>query len=52
MMVLKAIQDLEKKRNARIKDPLFSKLPIPVPINVGSINGGKVKRKSTELHTQ
>ncbi len=38
--VHKAILDLERERNARIKDPLYAKLPIPLPINVGTIHGG------------
>ena len=31
---------LEKKRNAAITDPLYSHIPIPLPINVGKIQGG------------
>jgi len=31
---------LEKKRNASINDPLYSHIPIPLPINVGKIQGG------------
>ena len=34
------ILDLEKERNARITDPMYEKLPIPLPINVGTIHGG------------
>lgn len=40
VLVHQAILDLEKKRNARIKDPLYSTIPIPVPINMGKIQGG------------
>lgn len=36
----RAILDLEKARNSRIEDPLYAKLPIPLPINVGTIRGG------------
>ena len=34
------ILNLEKKRNASINDPLYSHIPIPLPINVGKIQGG------------
>jgi acetylornithine deacetylase len=40
MLVHGAILQLEKTRNSRIKDPLYSHIPIPVPINVGKISGG------------
>nr|WP_246055199.1 peptidase [Pseudalkalibacillus caeni] len=40
MIVLQAIQELEKDRNEKIDDPLYSSIPIPVPINVGKISGG------------
>jgi acetylornithine deacetylase len=40
MIVLNHIADLEKKRNERIKDPLYQRIPIPVPINIGKIMGG------------
>ncbi|WP_221564730.1 peptidase [Alkalihalobacillus sp. TS-13] len=40
MVVLKAIQTLEKDRNARVDDPLYAKTPIPLPINIGKIEGG------------
>lgn len=36
------IKEIEEKRNLRFKqDPIYSKLPIPVPINIGCIKGGK-----------
>lgn len=38
--VLASLSQLETDRNARINDPLFAGMPIPVPINVGSIRGG------------
>ncbi len=41
MLVVKAIAALEKRRNDRITDPLYAKLPIPIPINIGTIEGGK-----------
>jgi len=39
--VVEAIARLEKERNDRIDDPLYAKLPIPIPINIGVIEGGK-----------
>jgi acetylornithine deacetylase len=42
MIVIKNLLDLEKQRNEVFrKDPLYSRLEIPIPINVGKINGGK-----------
>ncbi|WP_255298385.1 peptidase [Brevibacillus dissolubilis] len=41
MTVIKAVARLEQERNDRITDPLYAKLPIPIPINIGSIEGGK-----------
>lgn len=38
--VLACLSRLEADRNALIDDPLFAGIPIPVPINVGSIKGG------------
>jgi len=34
------ILSLEKKRNSLVNDPLYSHIPIPIPINVGKIQGG------------
>jgi acetylornithine deacetylase len=39
--VLQHIRELEKVRNARIRDPLYERTPIPLPINVGVIEGWK-----------
>jgi acetylornithine deacetylase len=39
-LVLQCLRDLEAKRNARITDPLFAGIPIPIPINVGKISSG------------
>ncbi|HJV46568.1 MAG TPA: peptidase [Bacillota bacterium] len=39
--VLAAIQELERKRNERVIDPLYQNTPIPVPINIGMIQGGE-----------
>ncbi|WP_019119891.1 peptidase [Brevibacillus massiliensis] len=41
LQVVQAVGRLEKERNGRITDPLYEKLPIPVPINIGVIEGGK-----------
>ena len=43
MLVINAIKKLEDERNQRVKstDPLYKDLPIPIPINVGKIHGGK-----------
>lgn len=40
VLVHQAILKLEGIRNSRIKDPLYSTVPIPVPINMGKIQGG------------
>lgn len=39
-IVMEHLKELEKIRNERVTDPLYEKVPIPVPINVGSIQGG------------
>ncbi|MBI0576008.1 peptidase [Neobacillus cucumis] len=39
--VIERLQQLEKDRNARITDPLFDSIPIPIPINIGKINSGE-----------
>ncbi len=39
--VMGALRRLERVRNERVDDPMFAGLPIPVPINVGSIRGGE-----------
>lgn len=41
MLVVQAIAQLEKERNERMTDPLYEQLPIPIPINIGVIEGGK-----------
>ncbi|MCA0988187.1 peptidase [Guptibacillus algicola] len=40
LRVIEAIQTLERKRNETITDPLYKHIPIPVPINLGTIKGG------------
>ncbi|MBO1580012.1 peptidase [Bacillus sp. XF8] len=40
MFVVEHLRKLEQKRNERIIDPLYKGIPIPIPINVGKIEGG------------
>lgn len=40
MFVIDHLRKLEEKRNGRITDPLFKGIPIPIPINIGKIEGG------------
>lgn len=40
VIVIQRLQQLEKDRNKQITDPLFEKIPIPIPINIGKINSG------------
>jgi acetylornithine deacetylase len=50
--VLKRIEELEYNRNLRWKDdPLYRGVPIPVPINVGRINGGSWPSSVPDLVT-
>ena len=49
--VFNAIMELEKKRNAFIKDPLYKGVPIPLPINIGKINGGSWPSSVSDLVT-
>ncbi|MDF2854530.1 MAG: acetylornithine deacetylase [Neobacillus sp.] len=41
LIVIESLQELEKARNEKIVDPLFDKIPIPIPINIGKINSGE-----------
>ncbi|HLO10804.1 MAG TPA: peptidase [Pseudoneobacillus sp.] len=41
MLVLQRLQILEKERNAKISDPLYESIPIPIPINIGKIQSGE-----------
>lgn len=41
MAVIKSLQELEKVRNLSINDPLYKKIPIPIPINIGKIQSGQ-----------
>jgi acetylornithine deacetylase len=38
--VIQHIRELEVLRNERISDPLYANNPIPIPINIGVIQGG------------
>lgn len=40
MLVIQQIQKLEQLRNDRIDDALYDGIPIPIPINIGTIHGG------------
>ncbi|MBD0383249.1 peptidase [Paenibacillus sp. WST5] len=40
MAVVQHIRELEELRNARVVDPLYAHNPIPIPINIGVIQGG------------
>ncbi|MFD3450033.1 peptidase [Microbacteriaceae bacterium 4G12] len=40
MIVIEYLQRLEKHRNERIDDPLYKSISIPIPINIGNIQGG------------
>jgi acetylornithine deacetylase len=39
--VISALKNLEHERNKRVNDPLYDKVPIPLPINIGKIESGK-----------
>ena len=41
LQVIHSLQQLEKDRNAKVTDPLFKKIPIPIPINIGKITSGE-----------
>ncbi|TPG88377.1 peptidase [Brevibacillus laterosporus] len=51
MTVISRIQHLEQIRNQRMSDPLYAKLPIPIPINLGVIHGGKWPSSVADLVT-
>ncbi|HAQ05987.1 MAG TPA: peptidase [Bacillus bacterium] len=40
MVVINRLRSLESERNARITDPLFKNIPIPIPINIGKLHSG------------
>lgn len=41
VQVIQGLQQLEKRRNERIEDPLYKGIPIPIPINIGKISSGE-----------
>lgn len=41
MTVIQSLQKLEKDRNEAITDPLYEKIAIPIPINIGKIISGQ-----------
>lgn len=41
MLVLTKLQELERKRNEKITEPLYQNTPIPVPINIGKMFSGE-----------
>ncbi|MDQ0271983.1 peptidase [Cytobacillus purgationiresistens] len=41
MQLIKHLQELENKRNERIDDPLYDRIPIPIPLNIGKMNSGQ-----------
>ncbi|GAE24917.1 acetylornithine deacetylase [Halalkalibacter wakoensis JCM 9140] len=51
LLVLKHIEKLETKRNQLINDPLYSNVKIPIPINVGKIEGGNWPSSVADLVT-
>lgn len=51
ILVHQAILQLEARRNARITDPLYKAIPIPVPINMGKIQGGSWPSSVADLVT-
>lgn len=51
ILVHQAILQLETRRNARITDPLYKSIPIPVPINMGKIQGGSWPSSVADLVT-
>lgn len=51
ILVHQAVLKLEGTRNARITDPLYKHIPIPVPINMGKINGGSWPSSVADLVT-
>ncbi|PNB73155.1 acetylornithine deacetylase, partial [Pseudomonas sp. FW305-BF6] len=51
MLVIQQIQKLEQLRNDRIDDPLYDGVPIPIPINIGTMNGGTWPSSVSDLVT-
>jgi len=52
IIVIKQIGELEKERNLRLaSEPLYRGVPIPIPINIGKINGGSWPSSVPDLVT-
>jgi acetylornithine deacetylase len=51
MLVIRSLQQLEKDRNARISDPLYQSILIPIPINIGKIQSGEWPSSVPDLAT-
>ncbi|MEE6451234.1 peptidase [Gottfriedia acidiceleris] len=51
VLIIQQIQKLEQLRNQRIADPLYDGVPIPIPINIGTINGGTWPSSVSDLVT-
>jgi acetylornithine deacetylase len=49
--VIARLRKLEKDRNKRVKDPLYAQIPIPLPINIGKIEGGNWPSSVPDLVT-
>ncbi len=49
--VIDHIRNLEVKRNERITDSLYKNIPIPIPINIGKIEGGNWPSSVPDLVT-
>jgi len=51
VLIIQQIQKLEQLRNERIADPLYDGVPIPIPINIGTIHGGTWPSSVSDLVT-
>ncbi|PGM52205.1 peptidase [Bacillus sp. AFS053548] len=51
VLIIQQIQKLEQLRNERIADPLYDGVPIPIPINIGTIQGGTWPSSVSDLVT-
>ncbi|MFF2877868.1 peptidase [Gottfriedia sp. NPDC057991] len=51
VLIIQQIQKLEQLRNERIVDPLYDGVPIPIPINIGTIHGGTWPSSVSDLVT-
>jgi acetylornithine deacetylase len=49
--VIARLRKLEEDRNKRVKDPLYAQIPIPLPINIGKIEGGNWPSSVPDLVT-